>query len=123
MSAPLDPIGPRGLRIEALDAEAIARIHEATLHVIEHVGVRFPSERALDTWAAAGAEVDRTSQVVKAPPAMIEAALATAPPVYTLAARDAALDLPLDGEHVYAATDGCGEIGRASCRERVCSVV
>jgi trimethylamine--corrinoid protein Co-methyltransferase len=108
MSAPLNPIGPRGLRLETLDADAIARIHEATLHLIEHVGIRFPSERALDLWAAAGAEVDRATSVVKAPRAMIEAALATAPPVYTLAARDAALDLPLDGEHVYAATDGCG---------------
>jgi trimethylamine--corrinoid protein Co-methyltransferase len=108
VSAPLSPIGPRGLRIAALDADAIARIHEATLHVIEHVGVRFPSDRALDIWAAAGAEVNRESQVVKAPKAMIEAAMVTAPPAYPLAARDAALDLPLDGEHVYAATDGCG---------------
>ena len=46
--------------------------------------------------------------------------MVTAPPVYPLAARDAALDLPLDGEHVYAATDGCGvevadlETGRAA---------
>ena len=39
---------------------------------------------------------------------LIEAALRTAPPVYPLAARDPALDLPLDGEHVYVATDGCG---------------
>lgn len=97
-----------GVRVEALDPEAIARIHEATLHVIETVGVRFPSERALDLWAAAGAGVDRTTKVVRVPRAMIEAALATAPPVYSLAARDPELDLPLDGQHVYAATDGCG---------------
>jgi trimethylamine:corrinoid methyltransferase-like protein len=104
-------VGPAivgGIHVEALDAEAIARIHEATLHVIETVGVRFPSERALDAWAAAGATVDRETQVVRAPRAMIEAALKTAPPVYPLAARDPALDLPLDGRHVYAATDGCG---------------
>ena len=48
MSAPLNPIGARGLRVEVLDADAVARIHEATLHVIEHVGIRFPSDRALD---------------------------------------------------------------------------
>jgi trimethylamine--corrinoid protein Co-methyltransferase len=108
MSAPLDPIASRGLRIEVLDDDALARLHEATLHVIEHVGVRFPSDRALDIWSAAGATVDRATGVVKAPKAMIETALETAPPVYPLAARDPALDLPLDGEHVYAATDGCG---------------
>ncbi len=108
MSARVNPAIVGGIRVEALDAEAIARIHEASLHVIETVGVRFPSERSLDIWAAAGATVDRTSQVVRVPRAMIEAALATAPPVFTLAARDPQLDLPLDGQHVYAATDGCG---------------
>jgi trimethylamine--corrinoid protein Co-methyltransferase len=97
-----------GIRVEALDAESVARMHEATLEVIETVGVRFPSQRALDTWAEAGASVDRATEVVKVPRAMIETALATCPPAYSLGARDAALDLPLDGAHVYAGTDGCG---------------
>ena len=107
MSA-VNPAAIGGIRVEALDAEAIARIHDATLHVIETVGVRFPSERALATWEAAGATVDRAAEVVRVPRAMIEAALKTAPPEYPLAARDPALDLSLDGRHVYAATDGCG---------------
>jgi trimethylamine--corrinoid protein Co-methyltransferase len=108
MSAPLSPAVAGGIRVEALDAEAVARIHETTLQVIESVGVRFPSERALDTWAAAGASVDRASSVVRVHRSVIEAALASAPPTYGLAARDPALDLTLDGRHVYAATDGCG---------------
>jgi trimethylamine--corrinoid protein Co-methyltransferase len=94
--------------LEVLSPAAIRRIHEATLEVIEKVGVRFPSEQALDIWAAHGATVDRATSIVKVPAHIIEAALRTAPPAYTLAARNPAQDLPLDGHHVHVATDGCG---------------
>jgi trimethylamine--corrinoid protein Co-methyltransferase len=46
--------------------------------------------------------------VVKAPGHLIEEAIDLAPSRYTLAARDGAQDLPLDGNHVYLGTDGCG---------------
>jgi len=52
--------------------------------------------------------VDAGSRIVKAPGRLIEEALGKAPPVYTLAARNPVLDLPLDGNHVYVGTDGCG---------------
>ena len=108
MPATIDPIVDPRVRVEVLAPDEIRRIHEATLDVIESVGVRFPSERALDTWAANGATVDRATSIVRVPGHVIEDALRLAPPTYTLAARDAALDLPLDGRHVYAGTDGCG---------------
>ena len=95
-------------RLEILSQAAIERIHLATLDTIERTGVRFPSERAQRIWAEHGATVDRDSGVVKAPAALIEVALKTAPPTYDLAARNPAQDLPLDGEHVYLGTDGCG---------------
>jgi trimethylamine---corrinoid protein Co-methyltransferase len=95
-------------RLEVLTPAAIRRIHEATLEIIETVGVRFPSAIALDLWEASGATVDRATSIVRVPGHVIEDALRTAPPVYTLAARDTAWDLPLDGHHVYLGTDGCG---------------
>lgn len=95
-------------RLEVLSPAAIQRIHEATLEVIERVGVKFPSEQALDIWAANGATVDRATSIVKVPAHVIEAALRTAPPVYTLAARNPAQDLLLDGNNVTIGTDGCG---------------
>jgi trimethylamine--corrinoid protein Co-methyltransferase len=91
-----------------LTAEEVRRIHTATLDIIESVGIRFPSARALDIWQAHGAAVDWDRQVVRAPGHLIEEALAQAPAVYSLAARDPAQDLPLDGDHVYVGTDGCG---------------
>jgi len=96
------------LSLNILTAEDIQRIHTATLDVIEKVGVRFPSVRALDIWQAHGAAVDRGTSIVKAPGWLIEEALKKAPPAYSLAGRDPALDLPLDGNHVYLGTDGCG---------------
>ncbi len=107
-STPAAAPSASGPRLEILSPAEIRRIHEATLEIIERVGVRFPSARALDIWAANGATVDRATSVVRVPAHIMEAALRTAPPVYTLAGRDPARDLPLDGHHVHLGTDGCG---------------
>jgi trimethylamine--corrinoid protein Co-methyltransferase len=96
------------LSLGILGPDEVQKIHQASLTVIETVGVRFPSARALDIWHAHGARVDAASMVVRAPGGLIENALRKAPPAYTLAARHPALDLSLDGNHVYLGTDGCG---------------
>jgi trimethylamine--corrinoid protein Co-methyltransferase len=96
------------LRLEILTPQEVKSIHDATLHIIENVGVRFPSKRALEIWESHGASVDHDKMIVKARPVLIEEALKTCPPVYPLAARDPTQDLPLDGNHVYVGTDGCG---------------
>jgi trimethylamine--corrinoid protein Co-methyltransferase len=96
------------LSLNILTPTEVERIHTATLDIIENVGVRFPSPKALDIWEAHGATVDRNSSIVKVRGEIIEAALKQAPPAYDLAARDPAQDLPLDGNHVFVGTDGCG---------------
>ena len=108
MSDKIKSITNPKLKLEILSKDEVQPIHTATLDVIEQTGVRFPSNKALDIWQAHGAQVDRSTGIVKAPGALIEQALKSAPPAYTLAAREAAQDLPLDGNHVYVATDGCG---------------
>jgi trimethylamine:corrinoid methyltransferase-like protein len=108
MAGKIQSVTNSRLSLNILSPQDVQRIHTATLDVIESVGVRFPSARALDVWAAHGAAVDRETMIVRAPGALIEEALKKAPPVYTLAARDPAQDLPLDGNHVYVGTDGCG---------------
>jgi len=96
------------LHLDVLTPEEVHKIHDATLNIIENVGIRFPSARALDIWEANGAMVDRESMIVKAKPQLIEAAIKNAPPKYKLCARDPQQDLPLDGNHVFVGTDGCG---------------
>ncbi len=104
---PKSVTNPR-LKLHVFSPEEIQKIHTATLDVIESVGVRFPSQRALDIWEAHGADVDRETKVVKVRGHIIEEALKSCPPVYSLAARDPQQDLPLDGNHVWVGTDGCG---------------
>lgn len=96
------------LRLDILTPQEVKKIHDATLWIIEKVGVRFPSKRALNIWMEHGAEVDTDKMVVHAKPELIEKALASCPPAYPLSARDPQQDLPLDGNHVFVGTDGCG---------------
>lgn len=96
------------LSLNILSSKDVERIHRATIEIIERVGVRFPSKKALDIWEAQGAKVDRDTKIVKVPGNVIEEALKQAPSVYSLAARHPTQDLTLDGNHVYVGTDGCG---------------
>lgn len=104
----MSPVERPKLHLEVLSEDDVRRIHQASLEVIETVGVRFPSDWVLDILEEAGAMVDRESQIVRIPGQVVEEALAKAPPSYVLCAREPALDLPLDGEHSYLSTDGCG---------------
>jgi len=107
------------LSLNILTEGQIQQIHTATLEVIESTGVRFPSNKALDILEAHGAQVDRQAQVARIPGHIVEEYLAKAPPTYTLAALDPELDLPLDGNHSFLGTDGCGvEIIDAFTSER-----
>ncbi len=96
------------LKLEILTPAEVKMIHDATLQIIEKVGVRFPSKRALEIWQSCGAKVDFEKKIVWVKPHIIEDALKQAPPMYELAARDPQQDLPLDGNHVFVGTDGCG---------------
>ena len=108
MSQNIKSITNPALKLTILSKSDIQSIHTATLDIIESVGVRFPSEKALQLWESFGAEVDRQTSIVKIPGNIIENALNLAPSAYTLSARNPYQDLPLDGNHVFVGTDGCG---------------
>jgi trimethylamine--corrinoid protein Co-methyltransferase len=108
MAKAIKSISNPKLRLQILTPEEVKKIHDATMWIIERTGVRFPSKRALEIWAAHGAEVDQEKMVVRAKAELIETALKTCPPIYPLAARDPQQDLSLDGNHVFVGTDGCG---------------
>lgn len=96
------------LSLNVLTPAEVQKIHAATLHIIENVGVRFPSKRALEIWAAHGATVDFEKQIVRAKPDLVMNALKSAPPAYALGARDPQQNCLMDGNHVFLGTDGCG---------------
>ena len=100
-------VGTR-VKLDLLSAKEVRQIHDATLDVIENVGVMYHSQRALDILEQHGATVDRETTVAKVPAALVERAMSTVPHEFTLGARDPEYDLPLDGEHIYISSDGCG---------------
>jgi trimethylamine--corrinoid protein Co-methyltransferase len=108
MSKQIKSITNPKLSLNILTPQEVQRIHAATLDIIEKVGVRFPSRRALEIWEAHGAAVDHEKMIVRVKPQLIEDALKTCPPAYALCARDSQQDCPMDGNHVFLGTDGCG---------------
>jgi trimethylamine--corrinoid protein Co-methyltransferase len=114
-------------RIEPLTPAELIRLQAGTLHLLEHVGVHFPSGRALEILAEHGANVDFDHEIVRIPPDIVRSALANAPRAFVLGGREERFDLFLDGTRSYLATDGTGvhwvdpETGqrRASRREDV----
>jgi trimethylamine--corrinoid protein Co-methyltransferase len=107
MMSRIKPIRPQ-LHLEVLNSDDLAAIKSATLYVLEQVGVRFPSQRALHVFAEHGARVDEDTQVVKLPPDLVLEAMGHAPRSYLLAGRADGTDLFLDGRQSFFGTDGCG---------------
>ncbi|HSW42258.1 MAG TPA: trimethylamine methyltransferase family protein [Patescibacteria group bacterium] len=107
MPAPVSPVRALPLGepvLRPLSADGLARMHAASLRILDETGVAVGSAGIRDRLAAAGARVE--GDRVRLPTALIEAALVAAPRTYTLAARDPAWDLPLDGAHGYLSVDG-----------------
>jgi len=103
----INPIQHR-VGTEVLSLEQLADIRAATLHILETVGVHFPSEQALRVFAEHGAQVDSESQIVSLSPDLVLEAMSHAPRMFTLAGRADGTDLILDGTASYFSTDGCG---------------
>jgi len=89
-----------------LDDDAVAAIHAATLRVLERTGVEVRSAAIRAAMTREGAVVDDATGRIRFPSDLVGAALARAPHGYTLAARDPANDLPLDGRRGFLSVDG-----------------
>lgn len=84
------------------------QIHEVGLNVMETIGVRIHSKVARDSLRKAGASVDEKTSIVKFPTDLTESLISKVPQGIALAGREKEFDLPLDGQHCYYTTDGCG---------------
>ncbi len=73
---------------EIASADEIESVHEASLDVLEEIGINFLLEEARDILKAAGADVDPASKRVRFERGFIETAVAKAPAQWTLHARN-----------------------------------
>jgi trimethylamine---corrinoid protein Co-methyltransferase len=98
---------PRRLALEVLSGEQVALVHSRSLDILSRVGVTTSNERLLKAMADHSQRVDIDAKRIRFDPSFVEERLAMATRHYTLAARDPACDLPLDGKRSYLSTDGC----------------
>ena len=95
--------------LRLLPQDDIAKIHDASLHILSKTGMRMPlSDKRLDALSDFGLKVDRRTRVVRFPPDIVENAIRKAPQSYTLHARNPQYNLMLDGRHGYLCLDGAG---------------
>jgi len=104
---PIEPI-KTARQLNFLDEKQLDNLQEATLSILENVGVQFPSEKALAVFAEHGADVNQESQIVKIPRELVLKAVSSVPRYPTLGARDPGFDLPMQDGVAYFTNDGCG---------------
>jgi trimethylamine--corrinoid protein Co-methyltransferase len=74
------------------------------MEILEEIGLEFLDEETLDIWKAAGALVDRDNQRVRIEGNLVEDALKTVPPSFTLQARNPERNVTIGGNHINFAT-------------------
>jgi trimethylamine--corrinoid protein Co-methyltransferase len=96
-AAPLrNRLGP----IDLLDDDQLALVHEASLALLQDVGVEFMGTAARNMFRSAGAIVDDESGLVRLPREVVEHAVASAPARFTVTPRGPARKLEVGGDHV-----------------------
>lgn len=78
-----------------LDAEGVERIHDASVRVLEELGIELWSDEARELFADAGATID--GEVVRIGRDLIDDALSTAPSRFTLTGRNLQKQIELGG--------------------------
>ena len=90
---------------EVLDHEGVELIHEASMGILEEVGIDFRDAEALALWKEAGAQV--ADERVRIDRNLVMALVATTPEEITLAGRNPARTVRLGGRNtVFAPTYG-----------------
>ncbi len=92
--------------VEILSADQLESIHRASLEVLENTGMNFLLPEAREILRRAGAEVDKSGARVRFDRALVEQAMASAPPMFTMRARNPAHDLIFGGSHINFSTVG-----------------
>jgi trimethylamine---corrinoid protein Co-methyltransferase len=98
----VNPLAP----VEILSADQVETIHQASLRILEEIGMEVLGDRALDLLDRSGATVDRARRNVRLDGAMVEELVALAPGTFTLHARNPERDIILGGRNLVFSSVG-----------------
>jgi trimethylamine--corrinoid protein Co-methyltransferase len=103
---------------ELLTQEQVERIHEASLEILEEVGLKVRYEPAREVFAKHGCSVD--GERVKLPREVVEKYRKLAPPSFTFRGRDPKFDktIPQDSPVIVTASSAPDIIDPVTCKER-----
>jgi trimethylamine--corrinoid protein Co-methyltransferase len=106
--------------VRLLSREQIERIHEASLEILENVGLLVRNARARDVFSEHGCSVDAQSQIVKFPRDVVEEFRGMIPPKFTFGGRDPSYDrtLPDDGPVIVTGSSAPNIIDPITGQER-----
>ncbi len=105
---------------ELLTQEQIQRIHDASLEVLEEVGLKVRYEPARALFASHGCIVDSETQIVRFPRDVVEKYRKMTPPKFTFGARDPKFDktIPDDSPVIVTASSAPDIIDPITGKER-----
>ncbi|MBT5140273.1 MAG: trimethylamine methyltransferase family protein [Acidimicrobiaceae bacterium] len=83
---------------ELLPQESVEMVHEASMRILEEVGIEFRYDLAVDIWRGAGADVDGTR--VRIDRELLMALVSEAPAQFTLNARNPVNSVQIGGRHM-----------------------
>ncbi len=86
--------------MEIISADQVEDIHNASLLVLEDMGINFLLEEARDMWKAAGADVKPNDPRVRFDRGLIEELIQHAPSEFTLTARNPAHNVTIGGNRI-----------------------
>jgi trimethylamine--corrinoid protein Co-methyltransferase len=86
--------------LDILSPDELERLHEASMHILENTGVELLDAEALDLFAKAGAKVAGKTRRVKIDRGLLLETIATAPPSFTLHARNPGKTVVIGGNHI-----------------------
>lgn len=89
---------------QLLTDDQVKQVHEASLDILENVGLLVRNEQAREIFKRHGANFDAETEVVKFPRATVERAIKVFPPKFTFYARDPQFDKTLPDDRPVIVT-------------------
>ena len=92
--------------LTVLTPEHLQRVHDASMHVLEEIGIAFMDAETLDMWEKAGARVDHSAQHVWFDGEMVLELVAKAPAQFDWRSRNPGRAVTVGGDHITFAPNG-----------------